>query len=191
NPSKSRYYYLLSSRQLSNTLSSISPKIPIISPWSHPSKLHCASTPGKGKMSSTTRGFKNVGDPDSLVEVLVTKLEEVARLNKDPEVAEKLKGCIDFVEGLENFLNDSASEAAPVQRKILTDTYKEPWTEYYEAGKTAVNLRPSWATGYHEGQFLRIASQITKAKRILEIGTFTGHSAVALALSAYCEELVC
>ncbi|CAG7819570.1 unnamed protein product, partial [Allacma fusca] len=129
------------------------------------------------------RGFKNVGEPDSLQEVLATKLEEVARLNKDPQVAKKLKGCIDFVEGLESFLKDSASEAAPVQRKILTDTYKEPWAENYETGKTTVNFRPSWATGYHEGQFLRIAAQITKAKRILEIGTFTGHSAVALALS--------
>ncbi|CAG7830700.1 unnamed protein product, partial [Allacma fusca] len=66
-----------------------------------------------------------------------------------------------------------------------------PWAENYETGKTTVNFRPSWATGYHEGQFLRIAAQITKAKRILEIGTFTGHSAVSLALSAYCEELVC
>ncbi|CAG7826078.1 unnamed protein product, partial [Allacma fusca] len=90
---------------------------------------------------SSNRDFKNVGDPDSFPEVLAEKLEEILTLNKDPEVAGKLKGCIDFVEGLESYLNASASEAAPVQMKILTDTYKEPWAENYETGKTTVNFR--------------------------------------------------
>ena len=40
---------------------------------------------------------------------------------------------------------------------------------------------PNMSVGHSEGSFLKFLIQISKAKRILEIGTFTGYSALAMA----------
>ena len=40
---------------------------------------------------------------------------------------------------------------------------------------------PNMSVGHPEGSFLKFLIQISKAKRVLEIGTFTGYSALAMA----------
>lgn len=42
-------------------------------------------------------------------------------------------------------------------------------------------LRPRMASGHHQGMLLRMLVQITQARRIVEIGTYSGYSALAMA----------
>lgn len=50
----------------------------------------------------------------------------------------------------------------------------------YRATQTTL-LRPRMASGHHQGQLLKLLVQITRAQRIVEIGTFSGYSALAMA----------
>ncbi len=75
-----------------------------------------------------------------------------------------------------NFIGDELS-------KYLVDHTSQPSVILNEiATYTAANCElPQMLTGPVEGQFLKTLVRITGAKRILEIGLFTGYSALAMA----------
>lgn len=50
----------------------------------------------------------------------------------------------------------------------------------YRATQTAL-LRPRMASGHLQGQLLRMIAQMVRPQQVLEIGTFTGYSALSLA----------
>ncbi len=51
------------------------------------------------------------------------------------------------------------------------------------AHDTQVNAKwPQMQTGHVEGLFLRMLVQVSKARRVLEIGTYTGYSALSMAM---------
>ena len=51
------------------------------------------------------------------------------------------------------------------------------------AQDTQANTKwPQMQTGHVEGSFLRMLVQVSKARRVLEIGTFTGYSALSMAM---------
>ena len=75
-----------------------------------------------------------------------------------------------------NFIGDELS-------KYLVDHTTQPSALLNEIGTyTAANCElPQMLTGPVEGQFLKTLVQLTNAKKILEIGLFTGYSALAMA----------
>lgn len=56
--------------------------------------------------------------------------------------------------------------------EVLQRLYRETWTKVYA---------PQMIAGHLQGSFLRFISQMIRPKYILEIGTFTGYSAICLA----------
>ena len=60
--------------------------------------------------------------------------------------------------------------------KPLTQLHDKVWVETY-----AKTHNPNVMIGALEGQFLKMLAQMTGARRILEIGTFTGYSTLAWA----------
>lgn len=56
--------------------------------------------------------------------------------------------------------------------EILQQLYRETWTKVYA---------PQMIAGHMQGSLLRMISQMIKPSIILEIGTFTGYSAICLA----------
>lgn len=65
---------------------------------------------------------------------------------------------------------------------ILSQTTPEhPYLHaLYRATQTTL-LRPRMASGHPQGQLLRMLCQLTGARRVVEIGTYSGYSALALA----------
>ncbi|XP_052795055.1 catechol O-methyltransferase-like [Mya arenaria] len=56
-----------------------------------------------------------------------------------------------------------------------------PFKQAYEEGKTMWNINLRMMTGIQEGSFLQSIVSMSKAKRVLEVGTFTGYAALACA----------
>lgn len=50
----------------------------------------------------------------------------------------------------------------------------------YRATQTTL-LRPRMASGHHQGLLLRTLVQLTRAQKVVEIGTYSGYSALAMA----------
>jgi caffeoyl-CoA O-methyltransferase len=68
---------------------------------------------------------------------------------------------------LEKFLQDHTSAEDPV----LADLYRQTHIRF---------VNPNMATGHLQGKFLEFISLMIKPRAILEIGTFTGYSAICL-----------
>ena len=75
---------------------------------------------------------------------------------------------INFIE--DNILNYSISKSEK-ESKLLNDLYRETYLKV---------LNPRMISGHYQGRILSFISKIMSPKKILEIGTYTGYSAICL-----------
>ena len=81
-----------------------------------------------------------------------------------------MKKNITIDERLENYISDNSYNLHSIQKEIIKDNNK--------LGNFTI-MQISVAQGY----FLQLIIKLNKIKNILEIGTFTGYSALTMALS--------
>ncbi|XP_038865165.1 3-oxoacyl-[acyl-carrier-protein] reductase, chloroplastic-like isoform X2 [Salvelinus namaycush] len=65
--------------------------------------------------------------------------------------------------------------------RMCRKTMEHNWDKVFEEGKTQFRLPKECITGHVEGQTLKMLVHMSKAKRILEIGMFTGYGALSMA----------
>ena len=75
---------------------------------------------------------------------------------------------INFID--DNILNYSISKSEK-ESKLLNDLYRETYLKV---------LNPRMISGHYQGRILSLISKIISPKKILEIGTYTGYSAICL-----------
>ena len=75
---------------------------------------------------------------------------------------------INFID--DNILNYSISKSEK-ESKLLNDLYRETYLKV---------LNPRMISGHYQGRILSFISKIMSPKKILEIGTYTGYSAICL-----------
>lgn len=75
---------------------------------------------------------------------------------------------INFID--DNILNYSISKSEK-ESKLLNDLYRETYLKV---------LNPRMISGHYQGRILSFMSKIMRPKKILEIGTYTGYSAICL-----------
>jgi caffeoyl-CoA O-methyltransferase len=83
--------------------------------------------------------------------------------------------------GLEDYLAACSSPESPLRAQLAAETATHDWAHLHADGRTAVELEMEMLSGHVEGQLLNFLVRATKATRILEIGLFTGYSALAMA----------
>ncbi len=98
-----------------------------------------------------------------------------------PEFTATLAETTRLASGLENYLAACSTPASSVLKGLAADTVRHDWTTLYAAGSTSLRLESEMVSGHLEGQLLKLLVRATKATRILEIGLFTGYSALAMA----------
>ena len=72
----------------------------------------------------------------------------------------------------------------PEHIEAYAEAHSTPETELFKelaAATRAQTTQPQMMVGHLEGMFLKLLVVLTKAKRVLEIGTFTGYSALCMA----------
>ena len=75
---------------------------------------------------------------------------------------------INFID--DNILNYSISKSEK-ESKLLNDLYRETYLKV---------LNPKMISGHYQGRILSLISKIISPRKILEIGTYTGYSAICL-----------
>jgi caffeoyl-CoA O-methyltransferase len=75
-----------------------------------------------------------------------------------------------------SLVSDEIDQYAERHTTALSDLNARVWKETHEKTRS-----PRMLTGPLEGAFLRLLVRLTQAKRVLEIGMFTGYSALAMA----------
>lgn len=129
--------------------------------------------------------------------ILVAELEATLQIaNQEqvsPQLATSLQKVYELAAGIDPYLDEHTSQESAALAALAKKTATEDWSQRFSDGETVRQLEQEMLSGHIEGQTLKMFVSMTKAKRILEIGMFTGYSALAMAeaLPADGEILAC
>ncbi|MDY6804688.1 MAG: class I SAM-dependent methyltransferase [Cyanobacteriota bacterium] len=127
----------------------------------------------------------NIPRPVTPLGILVEKLEQVlerAKQNKvSPELAASLQEVYELAAGIDPYLENCTTEESAALAALAKKTSSEDWSLRFSDGETVRQLEQEMLSGHIEGQTLKMFVSMTGARRILEIGMFTGYSALAMA----------
>ncbi|XP_059185609.1 uncharacterized protein zgc:113054 isoform X2 [Centropristis striata] len=128
----------------------------------------------------------NTTVPDTPVEVLVdllTKAKDTAAASAN--VPEELKGqlqkALDIASGLDDYLEKMTTQESEPLAELYKKTICHDWDQVHKEGRTMFRLPKECITGHVEGQTLKMLIHMSQAKRVLEIGMFTGYGALSMA----------
>jgi caffeoyl-CoA O-methyltransferase len=117
--------------------------------------------------------------------ILAQELETVVQaLDKETlpaQIKEKLHFASRLASGLDPYLEECTTSESAALKALAEKTAREEWSNRFSSGETVVALEQEMLSGHVEGQTLKMFIHMTKAKRVLEIGMFTGYSALAMA----------
>ena len=109
---------------------------------------------------------------------LSQRLEAVDSI--DPELKSKLREACELAGGLEPYLSQCTTPESPALRLLAQRTQAEDWSRRSN-NDTVGQLEQEMLSGHVEGQTLKMLVYMSRAKRVLDIGMFTGYSALAMA----------
>lgn len=117
-----------------------------------------------------------------LVEHLQTAVQMVDSEPSVPvAVKTHLQKALHLAAGIEPYIGECTSKESAALATINYKTRSEQWDKRSEDGSTVRPLEQEMLSGHVEGQALKMFVYMTRAKSILDIGMFTGYSALAMA----------
>lgn len=94
---------------------------------------------------------------------------------------QRLTEATRLASGMDPYLSACSSPESPGLASLAHRTRDVDWDRLAVDGQTAAQLEQEMLSGHLEGQFLKILVRASRSKRALEIGLFTGYSALAIA----------
>jgi caffeoyl-CoA O-methyltransferase len=117
--------------------------------------------------------------------ILAAKLEslsqQLAASSIDPKLKSELQQACELAGGLDPYLSHCTTPESPALAALVQRTQSEDWSQRFADRQTGHQLEQEMLSGHVEGQFLKFLVHVTQARRVLEIGMFTGYSALAMA----------
>ncbi len=138
-------------------------------------------------MTSMTSSVKpEAARPVTPIGILVSHLETAMQQlvdvsNLPPGLAANVQEALNLAQGLDSYISDCTTPESSALEAIAHQTSQEPWTHRFGQGETVRQLEQEMLSGHVEGQTLKMFVYMTRARRILDIGMFTGYSALAMA----------
>lgn len=116
--------------------------------------------------------------------ILTEHLQMAARLLEQSAVSQAaahLQQALKLASGLDAYVEVCTSVESPGLRAIAQKTRQVSWQERFSEGSTVRQLEQEMLSGHVEGQALKMFIYMTRAQKVLDIGMFTGYSALAMA----------
>ncbi|MBD2254356.1 O-methyltransferase [Nostoc parmelioides] len=118
--------------------------------------------------------------------ILTKQLEAIVKeVKQHPDLPGELIANINqawrLAAGIDPYLEECTTPESDALAALAKTTATEAWGEHFNGGTTVRPLEQEMLSGHIEGQTLKMFVHMTKAKRVLEIGMFTGYSALAMA----------
>lgn len=121
---------------------------------------------------TTPRPVTPVGIAAALVRSVGARLDGAGGASVPADVVADLARARALLDGLDDYVGRCTSPASPALVALEDRTRAEAWGEH---------LEQEMLSGHVEGAFLRMLVAVTGATRVLEVGMFTGYSALAMA----------
>lgn len=98
------------------------------------------------------------------------------------------EAALQFLEVINSILNrldpylDSVSHQGPAGlNPLIHETLHHDWEKAYSEKKVSFKVGPHWSAGAYEGGFVAMVVKALQAKRVLEVGMFTGTTTLCVA----------
>ena len=145
-----------------------------------------ANTPEiNAKKNSQQLGQHKTARPVTPLGILVQQLEQILKVSENESVSNEFRSSLarayQLAAGLDPYLEESTTSESPALANLTERTQQEDWSKRYDDGETVKALEQEMLSGHLEGQLLKMLVSISKSKQVLEIGLFTGYSALAIA----------
>jgi len=117
--------------------------------------------------------------------ILASKLDQLARRldaagRLDPAMKSELRELCELAGGLDPYLSQGSTPESADLRRLAQRTEAEDWNRH-AGDRSDGYLEQEMLSGHIEGQTLKMLVHVSRATRVLEIGMFTGYSALAMA----------
>jgi caffeoyl-CoA O-methyltransferase len=116
---------------------------------------------------------------------ILAKLLEIILQTFDQQTSDELQANLKqawlLAAGLDPYLEECTTRESPALAALAQKTAHEAWNQNFHEGATVRELEQEMLSGHVEGQTLKMFIHMTKAKKVLEVGMFTGYSALAMA----------
>lgn len=116
-----------------------------------------------------------------LAEHLEILLRQTENGTECTELRERLYQAWQLAAGLDPYLQACTSPESEALAALAQQTAAEAWNQHFSAGTTVRPLEQEMLSGHIEGQALKMFIHMIRARHVLEIGMFTGYSALAMA----------
>ena len=93
----------------------------------------------------------------------------------------ELAECSELASGLDKYVSQCTTPESDALQQLARDTASKDWSEIFSEGATVHELEREMLSGHAEGQLLKFLVGMSNARSVLEIGMFTGYSALAMA----------
>jgi caffeoyl-CoA O-methyltransferase len=134
---------------------------------------------------SESSNVPNTARPVTPLGILVQQLEAVVQAAEQLKVPDSLMSSLQQVwtlaSGLDPYLEVCTTPESAALAALAQKTAQEDWSKRFSDGETVRQLEQEMLSGHIEGQLLKMFIHMTSAKHVLEIGMFTGYSALAMA----------
>jgi caffeoyl-CoA O-methyltransferase len=140
------------------------------------------SRPGTSRPGISPPGSPRPVTPMS---ILASQLDQLARRldaveSVEPSLKSELHDACELAGGLDPYLSRWTTPESADLSRLARRTRAEDWRRRSAEG-SAGPLEQEMLSGHIEGQALKMLVHATRARRVLEIGMFTGYSALAMA----------
>ena len=117
--------------------------------------------------------------------ILTEHLQQAVSLLERESISDAAKAhlyqALKLAAGLDPYVEACTTPESAALKAISDRTQQESWSPRFSDGKTVRQLEQEMLSGHVEGQTLKLLVYVTRARRILDIGMFTGYSALAMA----------
>lgn len=116
-----------------------------------------------------------------LVEHLQVSMGLLQTVDVCDDLTESVKKAYNLAANLESYLSQCTTPESEALANLAKKTCQQDWSKLFTDKETVRHLEQEMLSGHLEAQTLKMFVHMTKAKRILEVGMFTGYSALAMA----------
>ena len=134
---------------------------------------------------TTTVSRPGAPRPVTPLTILAHQLDRLARQldaagDADLALRSGLRDACRLAGGLDPYLSQWTTPESAALARLARRTEAADWRQH-TSGNSAAPLEQEMLSGHVEGQTLKMLVHATRARRVLEIGMFTGYSALAMA----------